>query len=78
MTAYKISFFNELTNDSGHNFHCCQRVIEIRSAKSKDRAIRAAKRRFERRERVQHWGIRATSIEVAELPPRPVQTDQGC
>jgi hypothetical protein len=65
--AYRIGFFNDLTNDSGHNFHCCQRVIEIRAAKSKDRAVQAAQRRFERLEQVQHWRLHATSIEISEI-----------
>ncbi len=69
MKGYQISFFNDLPNDSGHVFHCCQRVIEIRMAKSEDRAIEAAKRRFERRERVSNWTIHAGSFEVKELNP---------
>jgi hypothetical protein len=67
MQAYKVAFFNELTNDLGHPFHCCQRVIRIRAAKSKERAIVAAKQLFARAEQVQHWRIRASSIEVQEM-----------
>ncbi|MDB5393774.1 MAG: hypothetical protein JWM91_1280 [Rhodospirillales bacterium] len=67
MKAYRICFFNDLTNDSGHVFHCCQRIIEIRSAKSQDRAIKAAKRRFARRESISHWHIRAHSIAIEEI-----------
>jgi hypothetical protein len=70
MNAYRICFTNELTNSSGHPFHCCQRIIEIRAAKSKDRAIEAAKRRFARRESISHWHVRAHSIEVEEMAPR--------
>jgi len=67
MTAYRIRFINELTNSSGHPFHCCQRVIEIRAAKSKDRAIQAAKHRFARHEHIPHWHIRAHALEVEEM-----------
>jgi hypothetical protein len=70
MDAYRIHFFNELMNSSGHPFHCCQRVIEIRAAKSKDRAVEAAKRRFARRESISHWHVHAHSIEVEEIGPR--------
>jgi hypothetical protein len=69
MQGYQISFFNELANDSGHVFRCCQRVIEIRLAKSKDRAIEAAKRRFARQEGVSHWSIHAQFVEAQELNP---------
>ena len=67
MHAYRISFFNDLTNSSGHPFHCCQRVVEIRAAKSKDRAIEAAKRRFARRESISHWHVHAHTIAVEEI-----------
>jgi hypothetical protein len=67
MTAYRIRFMNALTNSSGHAFQCCQRTIEIRAAKSRDRAIEAAKHRFARHERVPHWHVRAHSLEVEEV-----------
>lgn len=67
MKGYRISFFNELRNDTGHMFHCCQRVVEIRLARSKERAIEAAKRHFARRERISNWSIHAHSIEVKEI-----------
>jgi len=70
MTAYRIRFINELTNSSGHPFHCCQRVIEIRAAKSKDRAIEAAKHRFARHEHIPHWHVRAHSLEIEEMGSR--------
>lgn len=67
MNAYRICFFNDLMNSTGHPFHCCQRTIEIRAAKSKDRAIAAAKRRFARSEGVAHWHIRANSFAVEDM-----------
>jgi hypothetical protein len=67
MNAYRVSFMNDLVNSSGHKFHCCQEVIEIRSAKSRDRAVQAAKHRFARRQSVPHWTVRAHTIEVEEL-----------
>ncbi len=67
MNSYRISFVNELRNDSGHMFHCCQRVVDIRRAKSKDRAIEAAKQRFARREGISKWTVHAQSVEVEEV-----------
>ncbi len=70
MTSYRIKFMNDLVNSSGHPFHCCQEVIEIRLAKSRERAVEAAKHRFARRQRVSHWTGHAHTIEVEELVPR--------
>ena len=67
MSGYRIKFINDLINSSGHKFHCCQEAIEIRAAKSRERAIQAAKHRFARRQAVPHWTIRAHSIEVEEM-----------
>ena len=73
MNSYRIKFMNDLVNSSGHNFHCCQQAIEIGAAKSKERAVEAAKHRFARRQAVPHWTARAHLIEVEEIapPPRP-------
>jgi hypothetical protein len=67
MTSYRISFLNELTNDTGHIFHCCQGVIDIRRAKTKERALEAAKRRFARKEKIGHWSHHAASVELEEI-----------
>jgi hypothetical protein len=69
MHTYRVKFMNDLVNSSGHSFHCCQDAIDIRSAKSRERAIQAAKHRFARRQAVPHWTVRARLIEVEELPP---------
>jgi len=68
MSAYRIKFMNDLMNSSGHSFHCCQEAIEIRLAKSKERAVQAAKHRFARRQAIPHWTVRAHLIEVEEIP----------
>jgi hypothetical protein len=67
MKSYRVKFYNELRNDSGHMFHCLQRTVEIRHARSKDRAIEAAKWRFARRERIASWAIHAHSLEIEDI-----------
>ncbi|HTJ65190.1 MAG TPA: hypothetical protein VL899_15430 [Alphaproteobacteria bacterium] len=69
MSAYRIKFMNDLTNSTGHVFHCCQETIEIRVAKSKERAVKAAKHRFARRQAIPTWTGHAHMIEVEEIPP---------
>lgn len=71
MNGYRVKFMNDLVNSSGHKFRCCQDAIEIRVAKSRDRAIQAAKHRFARRQAVPSWTIRAHRIEVEEIGPAP-------
>ena len=67
MPAYRSRFFNDLTNSSGHLFHCCQAEVEVAAAKSPERAIEAAKRRFCRREKIADWRVRGHAIEVEEI-----------
>ena len=49
MSLYQVSFFKYLLSSDGHQFKSLQQSIVIRSAKSTDRAVEAAKRRYERR-----------------------------
>ena len=69
MTGYRVSFFNELTNSRGTLYKVCQRSVEIRTARSLDRAVEAAKKRFARLEHVGEWRLHARLFEVE--PPRP-------
>ena len=69
MSGYRIKFMNDFVNSAGHNFHCCQDAIEIRFARSRERAIEAAKHRFARRQRIPDWRVHAHLIEVEEMAP---------
>jgi hypothetical protein len=70
MSSYRVSFYNELVNSQGRVFKVCQRSVEVRSARTIDRAITAAKRKFENEEGIGHWRHRARSIEVEPMPPK--------
>ena len=71
MSVYQIKFIKDLVNSSGHNFHCCQEAIEIRAAKSRDRAVEAVKHRFARHRHIPHWTVHAGLIEVEEMASAP-------
>ena len=71
MTAYRVSFFNELTNSRGTLYKVCQRSVEIRTARTLDRAVEAAKKRFARLERVGEWRLHARLFEVEPLVEAP-------
>jgi hypothetical protein len=83
MPSYRVCFINEIPRDS-RLFRCCQRSIVIRSARSRERAIEAAKRRFERLEGIRNWQIHAGMIEIEEIdlaaearPARPHEHFHG-
>jgi hypothetical protein len=67
MSSFRVSFYNELVGSQGQVFKVCQRSVEVRSARSIDRAVAAAKRRFETEEGIGFWGHRAKSFEVERV-----------
>jgi hypothetical protein len=78
MTSYRVCFFNEIARNE-KVFRCCQRSILIRFARSPERAIEAAKKRFARLEGIRDWKFHAGLIEIeaieSEAAPRsPINT----
>jgi hypothetical protein len=76
MPAYRITFYKELLSSDGHPFHCAQMAIDIGRARTPERAVVAAKRRFERRCGILDWANYADSFELASSPrpaPSPVR-----
>ena len=67
---YRVHFKNHFARGGGVHTPD-QRAIDIHSAKSRDRAIQAAKKRFARREGITDWQIRASIIEVEEIAAAP-------
>jgi len=66
MPSYCVRFINEIPR-GGRLFRCCQRSIVIRKARSRERAVEAAKKRFARLEGIRDWKIHAHLIEMEEL-----------
>jgi hypothetical protein len=62
--SYRVSFFKELLSSDGHHFRCLQQSIVIRRARSDERAVEAAKRRFERLCHVTDWKLYADGVEL--------------
>ena len=63
MPSYRVCFINEIPRNE-KLFRCCQRSIIIRSARTPERAIEAAKKRFARLEGIRDWKIHAALIEI--------------
>jgi hypothetical protein len=59
-----VSFFKNLLGFDGHTFRCLQQAIVIRRARSVDRAVEAAKLRYERLCHVADWRLHADGVEL--------------
>jgi hypothetical protein len=70
MPSYRVSFINKIPRNQ-KLFRCCQRVITIRSARTPDRAVEAAKKRFARLEGVRNWKIHAALIAIEPIETEP-------
>jgi hypothetical protein len=66
MSSYCVSFINEIPRNE-KLFRCCQRSIVIRSARTSERAIEAAKKKFARLEGIRDWKIHAALIEIESI-----------
>lgn len=76
MAGYRVSFFKDLLSSDGHLFKCKQHSIAIRSARSPERAIIAAERRFERQHRVRSWTYHADYYELEDdVMPRATKPE---
>ena len=77
MPTYRVSFMNDIPR-GGKLFHCCQRSIVISAARSPERAVEAAKKRFARKEGICKWNIHADRIEVEVIdsPAKPGDAPQ--
>jgi hypothetical protein len=64
MPTYRVTFFKHLVSSDGHPFRCPQRTIQVRLAKTRERAIRAAQCRYARLARDRDWRIHADSCET--------------
>ena len=66
MPSYRVSFFNDIPRND-KLFHCCQRSIVVRAARSPERAVEAAKKRFARLEGICDWSIHAGRLELEAI-----------
>jgi hypothetical protein len=66
MPGYRVCFINEIPRNE-RLFRCCQRLVIIRSARTSERAIEAAKQRFARLEGISNWKIHAALIEIEPI-----------
>jgi hypothetical protein len=64
MARYHVRFIKNLYDDTGHRHKCVEGVVDIRKARDSERALQAAKRRFERMKRIPRWDLYADTYEL--------------
>jgi hypothetical protein len=64
---YRVSFFKQLVDSTGHPFDVCQGVVEVRAI-SRRAAVDDAKRIFAELKDVKDWSLRADHEGVELLP----------
>lgn len=68
--VYRVCFLNEFARVDAV-VRACQRTVIIRRARSRERAIEAAKKRFARLEGIRDWRAHASMIEVSVIEDDP-------
>ena len=64
MTSYRVSFFKDVLSSDGHLFKCLQQAVEIRDARSVDRAVQTAKRQYQDLRGLHDWRLHADYLEL--------------
>jgi hypothetical protein len=62
---YRVQFTKRLCNDVGMQRDCVQGSIHVRRARTVERALQAAKKRFQRCKRTKDWRLYADAFEIA-------------
>jgi hypothetical protein len=66
---YRVGFYNNIPDSTGHDHHVCQREIEVTTDGGRDQTIAEGIQEFERHEHVSRWSIQARTIECVCLDP---------
>lgn len=82
MRSYRVRVFKMLLSSDGHSFKCPQFENDIAHAKSAQRAIEAARCRYERRRRLPDWRsiadlVEASDVEMAAAKRQPILRRSG-
>jgi hypothetical protein len=64
MADYHFWFMKTVYDSTGHAHRCVEGVVDIRRARNKDRAMQAAKCRFERIKGISRWDLYADTVEL--------------
>jgi hypothetical protein len=79
MSLCKVRFFKKFLDSKGHPLQRLQCVVEVRHARSIDRAVQAAERKYEHLHHLPYWWLHADFFEVEidgrkiDYHPSPLQ-----
>jgi hypothetical protein len=68
MAVYAVTFYKHLLSSDGHQFKCPQSTVRVGLARTPDRAVKAAQRRYERLEGVSNWTLFADGFDLKVIP----------
>lgn len=68
-TVFRVSFYKEIPDSTGHCHNCCQGVLEVHAADEQE-AIKTASRRFAELTQTTVWTLRADRVKAEPLPGR--------
>ncbi len=64
MQHYRVFFVKRLCNDVGLQRDCVQAIVHVHRAKTPERALQAAQKRFERSRRIANWKVYADFCDI--------------
>ena len=64
MAHYRVRFIKNICDATGHSHRCVQGIVDIGRARDRERAVQAAKRRFERIKKISRWDLHADTFEL--------------
>ncbi len=67
--GYRVRLFKTLLSSDGHPAKCLQRVFAIARSRSAERAIEAARRRYQHAHRAPDWDAMADVVEATKTEP---------
>ena len=64
MANYRVRFIKTVCDSTGHAHKCIEGIVDICGARDRNRAIQAAKRRFEHVKGIPRWDLYADTFEL--------------
>jgi hypothetical protein len=75
--GYRVRFLRDLVNASGDSFESTLFSVDILNARTRQRALAAAMRRFERRYRLHAWDVMAHRYDAQPLLPEATERERN-
>ena len=74
--SFDVVFYKQIPNSSGHIYNVELTRIAVARSSSKEEAVQAAIKEFEKERKVARWDLVADGYDVLERGPKPLQTER--